>query len=185
LVAVVADMPSWHALQYDRMSWWSWPSSPGPRRASPTAQQSIRITSLSVADSSYCNDLTTYLETCRKIVFTVELFSSVTWRLGVITVIIDSWDPLRLELNRSKFEGRSKFFTPTGAPRPGLTPETNSASMIISFTSPPTLYPVSRSRVDVSEDEDFYVDNNHDLEAENATITTPGEFITSARAFMR
>ncbi|KAF8489880.1 exosome complex exonuclease rrp4 [Russula emetica] len=57
--------------------------------------------------------------------------------------------------------------------------------MIISFTSPPTLYPVTHSRVEVSEDEDFYMDNNHDLEAENATITTPGEFITSARAFMR
>jgi len=67
----------------------------------------------------------------------------------------------------------------------GLTPETNLASMIISFTSPPTLYSVSHSRVDVGEDEDFYMDNDDDLEAENATITTPGEFITSARAFMR
>ena len=59
------------------------------------------------------------------------------------------------------------------------------ASMIISFTSPPTLYSVSDSRVDVSEGEDFYMDNDDDLEAENAAITTPGEFITSARAFMR
>jgi hypothetical protein len=57
--------------------------------------------------------------------------------------------------------------------------------MIISFTSPPTLYSVSDSRVDVSEGEDFYMDNDDDLEAENTTITTPGEFITSARAFMR
>jgi hypothetical protein len=57
--------------------------------------------------------------------------------------------------------------------------------MIISFTSPPTLYSVSHSRVDVSEGEDFFMDNDHDLEADNATITTPGEFITSARAFMR
>jgi hypothetical protein len=56
--------------------------------------------------------------------------------------------------------------------------------MVISFTSPPTLYPVSHPRVDVSEGEDFYMDDD-DLEAENATITTPGEFITSARAFMR
>jgi hypothetical protein len=67
-------------------------------------------------------------------------------------------------------------------PVTGLTPET---SMIISFTSPPTLYSVSDSRVDVSEGEDFYMDNDDDLEAENTTITTPGEFITSARAFMR
>jgi hypothetical protein len=57
--------------------------------------------------------------------------------------------------------------------------------MIISFTSPPTFYSVSHSRVDVSEGEDFFMDGDHDLEAENATITTPGEFITSARAFMR
>jgi hypothetical protein len=57
--------------------------------------------------------------------------------------------------------------------------------MIISFTSPPTLYSISHSRVDVSEDEDFYMGNDDDLEAENATITTPGESITSARAFMR
>lgn len=57
--------------------------------------------------------------------------------------------------------------------------------MIISFTSPPTLYSASHSRVDESEGEDFYMDNDDDLEAGNSTITTPGEFITSARAFMR
>jgi hypothetical protein len=56
--------------------------------------------------------------------------------------------------------------------------------MIISFASPPTLYPVNHSRVDVSEGED-YMDDDDDLGAENVTITTPGEFITSARAFMR
>lgn len=57
--------------------------------------------------------------------------------------------------------------------------------MIISFTSPPALYSLSDSRVDVDEGEDFYMDNDDDLEAENTTITTPGESITSARAFMR
>jgi hypothetical protein len=57
--------------------------------------------------------------------------------------------------------------------------------MIISFTSPPALYSASHSSIDVSEGEYFYVDDDHDPEAENATITTPGEFITSARAFMR
>jgi hypothetical protein len=57
--------------------------------------------------------------------------------------------------------------------------------MIISFTSPPTLYPASHSRVDMSEGEDFHMDDDDDLGAENTTITTPGEFITSARAFMR
>jgi len=56
--------------------------------------------------------------------------------------------------------------------------------MIISFTSPPTLS-VRHSDVDVSEGGDFYMDDDLDLHAENATITTPGEFITSARAFMR
>lgn len=67
---------------------------------------------------------------------------------------------------------------------PDLTPETNLASMI-SFTSPPTLHSVSHSHTNVSEDEDFYMDDDHDPEAEDATITTPGESITSARAFMR
>lgn len=57
--------------------------------------------------------------------------------------------------------------------------------MIISFTSPPTLYSASHPRVDVSEGEDFHMDDDDGIEAENATITTPGEFITSARAFMR
>jgi len=57
--------------------------------------------------------------------------------------------------------------------------------MIISFTSPPSLYPLSHSSIDVSDGEDFYMDHDCDPEAENATITTPGESITSARAFMR
>ena len=57
--------------------------------------------------------------------------------------------------------------------------------MIISFTSPPSRYPVSYSSIDVSDGEDFYMDHGHDPEAENATTTTPGESITSARAFMR
>ena len=83
-----------------------------------------------------------------------------------------------------KPERRSKFFTPTGS-YPGLDPGNQLAStgMIISFTLPPTPYSISYSGVDVSEGEDFYM--NDDLEAENATITTPGEFITSARTFMR
>jgi len=66
---------------------------------------------------------------------------------------------------------------------PGLDPGNQLASMIISFTLPPTTYSISHSGVDVSEGEDFYM--NDGLEAENATITTPGEFITSARTFMR
>lgn len=58
------------------------------------------------------------------------------------------------------------------------------ASMIISFSSPPTLS-VSRIGEDVSEGEDFYMKDGEDFEAERATITSPGESITSARAFMR
>lgn len=111
-------------------------------------------------------------ETCRKIVLQLSCFQ--------VLLIIDS-----MGCNRAKSEGRSKFFSPTGA-HPGLdslAPETNLTTMIISFTSPPTLYPVSHSRIDVSEGEDVYMDD--DLEAESATITTPGESITSARAFMR
>jgi len=57
--------------------------------------------------------------------------------------------------------------------------------MIISFSSPPTLSSASRFGVDVGEGEDFYMNDDHDFEAENATITSPGESITSARAFMR
>ena len=57
--------------------------------------------------------------------------------------------------------------------------------MIISFTSPSALYSASHPRVDMSEDEDLYMDDDDDIDAENATITTPGESITSARAFMR
>ncbi len=68
---------------------------------------------------------------------------------------------------------------------PDLTPKPNLPSMIISFASPPTLNSVNHSGVDVSEGEDSYMNDDHDLEAENATITSPGEFITSARAFMR
>lgn len=67
----------------------------------------------------------------------------------------------------------------------GAYPETNLASMIISFSSPPTLSSVSRFAEDVSEGEDFYMNDGEDFEAERATITSPGESITSARAFMR
>jgi hypothetical protein len=57
--------------------------------------------------------------------------------------------------------------------------------MIISFSSPPTLSSANRFGVDVSECEDFYMNDDHEFEAENTTITSPGESITSARAFMR
>ena len=57
--------------------------------------------------------------------------------------------------------------------------------MLISFSSPPTLSSASRFGVDINESEDFYMDDDHNFEAENATITSPGESITSARAFMR
>jgi hypothetical protein len=57
--------------------------------------------------------------------------------------------------------------------------------MIISFSSPPTHRPVSPFDVDVGEGEDYYMNDDHDFEAENTTIASPGESITSARAFMR
>jgi exosome complex component RRP4 len=57
--------------------------------------------------------------------------------------------------------------------------------MIIPFSSPPTLSSASRFGEDVSEGEDFYMNDGEDFEAERATITSPGESITSARAFMR
>lgn len=68
--------------------------------------------------------------------------------------------------------------------RPKVLAHTNLANMIISFSSPPTLCSASRFGVDVGE-EDFYMNDGHDFEAENVTITSPGESITSARAFMR
>jgi hypothetical protein len=64
-------------------------------------------------------------------------------------------------------------------------PETDlDLASMISFSSPPHC-PVSPFGVDVSESEDFYMNDDHDFEAEITTITSPGESITSARAFMR
>jgi hypothetical protein len=58
--------------------------------------------------------------------------------------------------------------------------------MIISFSSPSSFTPVShRLGAGASEDEVVYMDDNDEFEAENAKITSPGESITSARAFMR
>ena len=96
--------------------------------------------------------------------------------------MIDAWDALRFEANP---KDHKVLYTNRHA---GLDPENPIfwPVMIVSFTSPPSLYPVSHSRVDTNEGEDFYMDDDdHDPEAENTTITTPGEFITSARAFMR
>jgi len=59
-------------------------------------------------------------------------------------------------------------------------------SMIISFSSPSSFTPVShRLGAGASEDEVVYMDDDDEFEAENAKITSPGEAITSARAFMR
>jgi hypothetical protein len=59
-------------------------------------------------------------------------------------------------------------------------------SMIISFSSPSSFAPVShRLGAGASEDDLVYMDDDDEFEAENAKITSPGESITSARAFMR
>ena len=57
--------------------------------------------------------------------------------------------------------------------------------MIISFSSPSTLNSVNHLDVGINEGEDVYMNDGDDFEAENAKITSPGESITSARAFMR
>jgi hypothetical protein len=57
--------------------------------------------------------------------------------------------------------------------------------MVITFFSPSTLRSVSRLDAGVDEGEDVYMDDDDDFETENAKITSPGESITSARAFMR
>jgi hypothetical protein len=57
--------------------------------------------------------------------------------------------------------------------------------MIITFFSPSTLGSASRLDTGVAGGEDVYMDDDDDLETENAKITSPGESITSARAFMR
>ena len=64
--------------------------------------------------------------------------------------------------------------------------------MIISFSSPHSLSSVSRGVTshppDIDEDngDSIYMnDDDNDFGAETAKITSPGESITSARAFMR
>jgi len=63
--------------------------------------------------------------------------------------------------------------------------------MVISFFSPPSLSSVSRGVTshppDIDGDSDsIYMDyDDDDFGAETAKITSPGESITSARAFMR
>ena len=65
-----------------------------------------------------------------------------------------------------------------------------SLGMVISFFSPPSSSSVSRGVVshppDIDGDSDnIYMDYDDDFGAETAKITSPGESITSARAFMR
>ncbi|KAH9962692.1 hypothetical protein BC827DRAFT_1285773 [Russula dissimulans] len=57
--------------------------------------------------------------------------------------------------------------------------------MIITFSSPSTLTSVSQLAADVNTDEDIYMDHDDDFEAEKVKIISPGESITSSRAFMR
>jgi hypothetical protein len=56
--------------------------------------------------------------------------------------------------------------------------------MIISFFPPSTLSSISRLDTSVDE-EDVYMNDDDDFETDHAKITSPGESITSARAFMR
>jgi hypothetical protein len=58
-------------------------------------------------------------------------------------------------------------------------------NMVITFFSPSTLRSDNIYRLDagVGEGEDVYMDDDDDFE--NVKITSPGESITSARAFMR
>ena len=57
--------------------------------------------------------------------------------------------------------------------------------MVITFFSPSTLRSVSHLDAGVDEGEDVYMDDDDGFETESAKITSPGESITSARAFMR
>lgn len=57
--------------------------------------------------------------------------------------------------------------------------------MIISFFPPSTLSSISRLDTGVDEGEDVYMNDDDDFETDHAKITSPGESITSARAFMR
>jgi len=57
--------------------------------------------------------------------------------------------------------------------------------MIITFSSPSTLTSVRQLAGDVNTDEDIYMDHDDDFEAEEVKIISPGESITSSRAFMR
>jgi len=57
--------------------------------------------------------------------------------------------------------------------------------MIITFSSPSTFTSVSQLAVDVNTDEDVYMNYDDDFETEHVKITSPGESITSSRAFMR
>jgi len=57
--------------------------------------------------------------------------------------------------------------------------------MIITFSSPSTLTSVRQLAGDVNADEDIYMDHDDDFEAEEVKIISPGESITSSRAFMR
>jgi len=57
--------------------------------------------------------------------------------------------------------------------------------MIITFSSPSTLTSISQLAADVNTDEDVYMDHDDDFETEHVKITSPGESITSSRAFMR
>jgi len=57
--------------------------------------------------------------------------------------------------------------------------------MIISFFSPSTLSSINCPDAGVNEGEEVYMNDDDEFEAEHAKITSPGESITSARAFMR
>lgn len=66
-----------------------------------------------------------------------------------------------------------------------------SNTMFISFFSPPSLSSFSRGvtshppDIDGDNGDSIYMDDDDDFGAETAKITSPGESITSARAFMR
>lgn len=61
------------------------------------------------------------------------------------------------------------------------------SNMVISFFSPPPVnLDVANHPPDINVDIDcIYMDDDDDFGAESAKITSPGEGITSARAFMR
>jgi hypothetical protein len=59
--------------------------------------------------------------------------------------------------------------------------------MVVSFFSPPSVnHGVMSHPPDIDVDSNcIYMDDDDDFGAESAKITSPGESITSARAFMR